>query len=198
FLRSVGAADEDRGGPGAMTPMRVIDTGLRCARWNIAMTVALAELHRAGRIPDTAHFHRYPASVLIGRRQNLDRVLRRDRARRADVEIARRGIGDDTLCMWPGQLALNIVAERRLFGDCRGEIDALFCNGMADGLSRLGLPARLRPRAEVQITGRKIAQASCSIEGSTIVCQGVVLLDLAGAEEPEALLRSKPIGGNGF
>ena len=175
-----------------MTLMRVIDTGLRSARWNIAMTAALAELHRAGRIPDTVHFHRYPASLLVGRRQSLGRVVRLDRARRANVEIARRSIGDDAACRGPGQLALHIVAERGRFGSNLGRIVELLCAGVADGLSRLGLPARVRPGAEVEIAGCKVADASCDIAGTTVVFQAAVLIDVDEANMPGALLRSKP------
>jgi lipoate-protein ligase A len=174
-----------------MTPMRAIDTGLRSARWHVAMTAALAELHRAGRIPDTAYFHRYPASLLIGRRQSLGRVVRLDRARRANVEIARRSIGDEAACRGPGQLALHIVAERGRLGSNLGRIVELLCGGVADGLSRLGLPARVRRGAEVEIAGCKVANASCDIAGTTVVYQGAVLIDADDANMPGALLRPK-------
>ena len=47
FLRYAGPPHQDRAGSRRMTrrPMRIVDTGLRPARWNVAMTAALAELH---------------------------------------------------------------------------------------------------------------------------------------------------------
>ncbi len=51
----------------AVTALRIIDTGVKPSRWNIAVTAALLELHRIGATPDTVRFHRYPRSVLIGR-----------------------------------------------------------------------------------------------------------------------------------
>ena len=50
-------------------PIRILDTGLRPARWNVAMTAALAARHADGAAPDTVRFHRYPACVLLGRSQ---------------------------------------------------------------------------------------------------------------------------------
>jgi choline dehydrogenase-like flavoprotein len=51
------------GGPAVSGPVRVIDTGLRPARWNIAFDQALIELHRGARIPDTIRFLRFPRSA---------------------------------------------------------------------------------------------------------------------------------------
>ncbi len=39
--------------------LRVLDTGINSARWNIAVTAAMLELRAAGGIPDTLRFHRY-------------------------------------------------------------------------------------------------------------------------------------------
>ena len=46
--------------------LRLVDTGTASARWNIAATAALAELHAEGRIPHTLRLHRYPVSALLG------------------------------------------------------------------------------------------------------------------------------------
>ena len=40
-------------------PMRLLGTGLLPARHNVAITVALAELHTAGQSPDTLRLCRY-------------------------------------------------------------------------------------------------------------------------------------------
>ena len=50
---------------------RVIDTGLRDGREQIAFDQALVDLHQAGEIPDTIRFLRFPPTVLIGRHQAL-------------------------------------------------------------------------------------------------------------------------------
>ncbi len=45
--------------------LRLVDTGLGDARWNVALTAALAELHGAGRIPDTLRSRRDSTPVRI-------------------------------------------------------------------------------------------------------------------------------------
>ena len=52
-----------------MSSFRVIDTGLRRARANVAFDQAIIEAHKAGEIPDTIRFLRFPRCVLIGRHQ---------------------------------------------------------------------------------------------------------------------------------
>ncbi len=52
---------------------RVIDTGLRAGRANIAFDQALIEAHKAGEIPDTVRFLTFPPSALVGRHQSLSK-----------------------------------------------------------------------------------------------------------------------------
>jgi len=54
-----------------MNGLRILDTGLAPARWNVAMTAALAELHIRDAIGDTVRFHRYLACVLVGAGQDM-------------------------------------------------------------------------------------------------------------------------------
>ena len=56
--------------------MRVIDTGIRGGRENVAFDQALVELHAAGRIPDTIRFLRFRPSALVGRHQILSHEVR--------------------------------------------------------------------------------------------------------------------------
>ncbi len=57
---------------------RVIDTGLREGRANIAFDQAMIEAHKAGQIPDTIRFLRFPPTALVGRHQALGREVRLD------------------------------------------------------------------------------------------------------------------------
>jgi lipoate-protein ligase A len=52
--------------------LRLLDTGLEDARWNVAVTAALLELHAEGRVPDTLRFHRYRRCLLVGASQSVD------------------------------------------------------------------------------------------------------------------------------
>ena len=86
-------------------PLRILDTGLKDARWNIAMTAALAELHAEGRIQDTVRLHRYPPCVLLGRSQTMECAADLDHCRRAGVALARRVTGGGAVFMSPRMLA---------------------------------------------------------------------------------------------
>ena len=59
-----------------MRPFRVIDTGVRDGRRQIAFDQALIESRKLGLVPDTVRFMRFPPTALIGRHQSLSRELR--------------------------------------------------------------------------------------------------------------------------
>ena len=62
-------------------PFRVIDTGLRNGRENIAFDQAMIDLHKAGELPDSIRFLRFPPTALIGRHQSLSQEVRLDHCR---------------------------------------------------------------------------------------------------------------------
>ena len=176
--------------------LRIVDTGLKPARWNVAMTAALAELHATARIADTLRFHRYPACVLIG--QNQDAGLAADLAycHREGIEIARRVTGGGAVFMTPEILAWDVVVDRgatRSLEDVTRQIG----EGIAAGLSQLGVVARFRPPNDIEIDGRKVSGTSGYASGRSVLLQGTVLVtDVASAMAsalrlPESMLRSK-------
>lgn len=158
--------------------LRVIDTGERSARWNIAMTAALAELHHKGEIGDTLRLHRYPRSVLIGRNQSLAEAVDLAQCEAYGVEVARRVTGGGAVYMTPGALAWDLVMARKDFQGDLARASEMIGAGIAAGLMRLGLPARYRAQNEVEIGGRKICGLSGSFDGGTLVCQGTILIDV--------------------
>lgn len=174
--------------PGTRADMRVLDTGPMSARRNIAVTAAIAELHRAGQIPDTLRFCRYPRAVLLGRDDGFAGVYRVKACLPGSVEIARRAIGDDTVYVGPGVLAWSVVAERYRFGAHLAEVAEGICSAVAAGLARSGLPARFRPRGAIEIDGRTVCLASGAIDGPTVVFEGAILVDL-DPHEIEAVAR---------
>ena len=97
-------------------PMRLLDTSLAAAERNIAITAALAELHRARVIPDTLRLCRYRRSVLVGQTQVLAEAVNLDECRRRNVEVARRVTGGGAVYMSPGVMVWEVVASRHRFG----------------------------------------------------------------------------------
>ena len=76
-----------------MSEFRVIDTGLREGRANIAFDAALIEAHKAGDIPDTVRFIHFPPTVFVGRHQALGREIKLDHCLRHGIGFARRVTG---------------------------------------------------------------------------------------------------------
>lgn len=168
--------------------VRVLDTGVRGARENVALDRALIELHREGRIPDTLRFLRFRPSALVGLHQFLAHEVRLDHCRAQGIEVARRITGGGGLYMDEGQLGWEVVLDRRRFGGLGlQEIAALLCDAVAKGLARLGVRARFRPRNDLECGGRKIGGTGGFIDGSTLFFQGTVLVDFDAACMIEAL-----------
>ena len=67
-------------------PFRVIDTGVRHCREQMAFDQALIETHKQGLIPDTVRFLQFPPSVLVGRHQAISHELNLDACRAAGMD----------------------------------------------------------------------------------------------------------------
>src|SRR5262245_48958296 len=157
-------------------PIRVIDTGLKPGAWNVAMTAALAELHEKRCVPDTVRFHRYPPCVLLGCSQTADRVADLAYCRREGIGIARRVTGGGAVFMSPQTLAWDVVVDR---ADCGGSLEAIsrrIGEGVAAGLSRLGVMARFRAPNDIEIAGRKVSGSSGYMSRRSAILQGTVLI----------------------
>jgi lipoate-protein ligase A len=158
---------------------RIIDTGVREGRANIAFDAALIEARQAGQVPDTIRFLRFPPTVLIGRHQDLSREVNLDYCRDNDVGIVRRITGGGAIYLDDGQLGWEIVFHRSSLGiaalpDLAREI----CNAAAAGLSRLGIDAKFRPRNDIEVDGRKISGTGGFFDGDVLIYQGTVLVDM--------------------
>jgi lipoate-protein ligase A len=167
-------------------PIRILDTGLKSARWNVAMAAALAQLHGNGAAPDTLRFHRYQTCVLLGRNQEAESAADVDYCRRHGIDIVRRVTGGGAVFMSPRTLAWDMLVHRRRFGGDLGALTRGICNGIAAGLSRLGCAARYRPPNDIEIDGRKVSGSSGYSAGRSALLQGTVLV----ADEAEVIARA--------
>ena len=167
---------------------RVIDTGLRGARHNIAFDAALLEARKTDAIPDTIRFLRFTRSALIGRHQALAREVRIEHCRAHGVEIARRITGGGAIYFDEGQLGWELVFHRdslRLGG--LAEVTRAVCEGAAAGLARLGVDARYRPRNDIEVDGRKLCGTGGFFDGAILFFQGTLLIDTDPAAMVAAL-----------
>jgi len=170
-----------------MTSLRVLDTGLRTARENLALTAALAEGHRANTTPDTLRFQDFHPSAIVGRHQSLAREVRLDRCSSLGVQTARRMTGGGAIYMGPGLLGWELIADKSRLPHGLDAITQTLCTGLATGLSTLGIDARFRPRNDIEVDGKKISGTGGYSDGRTLVFQGTVLIDFDVNDMAEVL-----------
>lgn len=168
-----------------MKPFRIIDTKIREGTRNIAFDAALIELHQQGRVGDTLRFLQFPPTVLIGRHQALAREVRLDHCRKNGIGIARRITGGGAIYMDQGQFGFELVFSKSTLGiPTLNELTRALCEGVASGISRFGLPAKFRPRNDIEVDGRKVSGTGGFIDGNTVIFQGTVLVEM----EPSRML----------
>lgn len=161
-------------------PFRVIDSSVREGRLQIAFDEALIELHKAGHVPDTLRFLRFPPTALVGRHQAVSHELRLEHIRANGIGIVRRITGGGAIYLDPGQVGWELVlSRRRLPMPTLGDYTRAICEAAAHGLSKaFGIAARFRPRNDIEVDGRKISGTGGFFDGDTLIYQGTVLVDV--------------------
>jgi len=168
--------------------LRVVDTGIRSGRENVAFDQALIAARADGRAPDTVRFLRFRPCALIGLHQILSHEVRLAFCRQQGIEVGRRITGGGGLYLDEGQLGWELVLDRRLLGNADlGACAARICEAAAQGLRRLGVPAQFRPRNDIEVDGRKISGTGDFIDGTTIFYQGTLLVEFDAARMIEVL-----------
>lgn len=172
--------------------LRLIDTGVAPARWNVAATAALAERRAgAGEGADVLRFHRYEPCVLLGRGQRVDEAADLAACRRLGVALARRVTGGGAVFMAPSVLAFDLVLRRPpVTGE---ELFAQVGTAVAAALATFGPDARCGASGAVLIGGRKACGLSGSFEGPVAALQMSILVDL-DRTVLEAVLRLQGTG----
>jgi len=158
---------------------RVIDTGLRNGRFNIAFDKAMIEAHQAGTIPDTIRFLRFPPTALVGRHQILSREINLDACRKNKIGVARRITGGGAIYFDEKQLGWELVFHRQSLGiSDLGGLAKKICEAASLGLRQLGINAQFRPRNDIEVDGRKLCGTGGFFDGDTLFYQGTLLIDL--------------------
>jgi lipoate-protein ligase A len=178
-------------------PFRVIDTGVREGRRQIAFDQALIELHKAGRAPDTVRFLRFPPTVLIGRHQVMRHEVRLEYCRAHGIGLVRRITGGGAIYLDEGQAGWELVLSRRRLGlPALADYSRAICEAVAHGLQQcFGIAARFRAPTDIEVDGRKLCGTGGTFDGDTLVYQGTVLVDIDPARIAASLNLPGPAAG---
>ena len=165
---------------------RLIDTGLRPAAQNIALSRALLEARRSNEIPDTLRFLRFTPTALLAVGQSAEQQFDLDYCRAHEIPVQRRITGGSAHYPDSNQLGWELHLHAREVGT-QGVPVLLrrLCHAAATAISALGVDARYRPGNEVEVDGRTIATAGMVADGDAVSFQGTLLLDA----DPERALR---------
>jgi lipoate-protein ligase A len=183
------------------TPFRVIDTGVREGRLQIAFDQALIELHKAGKVADTVRFLRFPPTALVGRHQAVSHELKLDYCRANGIAVVRRITGGGAIYLDEGQVGWELVlSRRRLPMPTLADYTRAICEAVAHGLSSaFAIDARFRPRNDIEVGGQKLCGTGGFFDGDTLIYQGTVLIDADPARimsclnVPEAKLKKRDL-----
>ena len=110
-----------------MRAVRVLDTGVRTGRENVAFDQALIEARNAGRVPETIRFLRFRPCALVGLHQMLSHEVRLEYCARHGIQVGRRITGGGGLYLDEGQLGWELALERRGLGGDLAGIAARLC-----------------------------------------------------------------------
>ena len=159
--------------------LRVLDTGVVEGCLNIATGQAIIESRQQDKVPDTLRFLRFPPTALVGRHQALGQEIDLEFCAANGIGVVRRITGGGAIYLDPGQLGWELALDRRTLGiSSLPELTRVICEAAADGISRLGVDARYRPRNDIEVGGRKISGTGGFFDGNTLFFQGTVLVDM--------------------
>lgn len=159
---------------------RLLDTGVLSAAENIALDATLLELRAGGKIPDTIRFLKFdPAAALVGYHQSVSQEVRESFCRDRGIDINRRVTGGGAIFFDTSQIGWEVIAGRGSLphGVTMAQLTAAVCQAAMRGLARLGIPARFRPRNDIEVEGRKISGTGGAWEGDAYLFQGTLLVD---------------------
>jgi lipoate---protein ligase len=159
--------------------LRIIDTGLRSGRENIAFDAAMVEARKANIIPNTLRFIHFLPVALVGRHQDVSQEIKVEYCKQNNIQIGRRITGGGAIYFDQGQLGWALVCDKASLGTQNlGEITQKICQAAAAGMNKLGINCKFRPRNDIEVNGKKISGTGGFFDGDILMYQGTLLIDL--------------------
>lgn len=157
---------------------RIIDTGLRSAAENMALNKTLLEGHQQGITPHTLRFLQFTPCALLGFHQSAEQELRVDYCQQNNIDIQRRITGGGAIYFDETQIGWELYLDKKALGTAdMSSIAKKICEAAAEGMSKLGVNAKFRPRNDIEVDGRKISGTGGAFDGDSILYQGTLLVD---------------------
>lgn len=166
---------------------RVLDTGLRPAVQNVALSRALLEACASAEIPDTLRFLRHAPAALLDCGQSAAQEFDLEACRAAGVALQRRITRGPALAAGAGDLGWELCLHRERLDTDPETAARRLCNAAAAALSALGVSARMREHHEIAVEGRRLAVTAMALDGAVVLFEGCVRVDADPASG--ALLR---------
>jgi lipoate-protein ligase A len=185
-----------------MKMFRLLDTGPLCAAANMALDRIILEEVANRTVPPTLRFLQFsPPAALVGYHQDVELEIRLDYCRNHGIDVNRRHTGGGSVFFQESALGWEIFG---LPGEepFRGPYEAILnsiCHAAAEGISRLGVPTRFRPRNDIEVNGRKISgTGGTTISGgfmfqATLLIKNEVELFLKALRVPVEKLKKREI-----
>ena len=159
---------------------RFLDTGSLPAANNMALDRVILTARSRGLVPDTLRLLEFsPPCALIGYHQCVELEIEEEYCREHGIEINRRITGGGAIYLDEGQLGWEIFVHKNTAGIPANLEDMyrLICEGAVEGLRRLGVTARFRPKNDIEVEGRKISGSGGTEFGEAILYHGTLLTD---------------------
>ena len=167
---------------------RSIDTGLRPAAQNIALSRALLEARQAEEISSTLRFLRFAPCALLACRQSPAQEFDLRYCESANIVVQRRLTGGDAIYCDENQLGWELYLHRRDVGNSgMAAIAKRICHAAAAAIGALGVDARFRARHDIEIDGRVIARGGGAVDTDALLYQGILLIDCASGNMRRAM-----------
>jgi lipoate-protein ligase A len=157
---------------------RVLDTGLRPAAQNVALSRALLEGRRADESPGTLRFLRYTSSALLAARHSAEQQFDLDYCRARGITVQRRISGGPAFYTDEAQLGWELHLHARDAGECSAQaITRRLCHAAATAISALGVDARFRAGGDIEVDGRRIAASGMVTDRGVVLFQATLAVD---------------------
>lgn len=157
----------------------MLDTGKLSAAANMALDKIILEEVASEASPPTIRFLQFkPAAALVGYHQDVDQEIRASFCHAHGIDINRRHTGGGAILFQESALGWELFAKAGS-GAFHGNYEAILnriCRAAAAAVSRMGVPARFRPRNDIEVNGRKISGTGGTTISGGFMFQGTLLV----------------------